>query len=165
MVTASEVDEDGGIGRRGTKGASRCKADEKRVTADGVKRIRTEVPPRQGRRYRRHDGEDQDRSIAGALPPTWRTRRLERDERRLKGERRRTERERERELGWLRLASPRHHSPLGLAALSSSLLSFSLSSFSVRSSAARYGSVTPSCQRVRFVMGAHCRGNIGGFHR
>lgn len=125
--------------------------------ADAVSRIRTEVPPKQGRRYRRYDGEDRDRSIAGALPPT-RTR-LERDERRLKGE------EEGREMGWPRLASSRHHSPLGLAALSSSLLSFSLSSFSVRSSAARYGSVTPWCQRVRFVMGAHCRGNIGECHR
>ncbi|EGI58178.1 hypothetical protein G5I_13727 [Acromyrmex echinatior] len=52
--------------------------------------IGTEVPPRQGRRYRRHDGEDRDRSIAGALPST-RTR-LERYGRRLKGERRRAKR-------------------------------------------------------------------------
>ncbi|KYQ51929.1 hypothetical protein ALC60_08991, partial [Trachymyrmex zeteki] len=52
--------------------------------------IGTEVPPRQGRRYRRHDGENRDRSIAGALPST-RTR-LERYGRRLKGERRRAKR-------------------------------------------------------------------------
>lgn len=69
--------------------------------ADAVNRIRTEVPPKQGRRYRRYDGEDRDRSIAGALPPT-RTR-LEGDERRLKGE------EEGREMGWPRLASSRHH--------------------------------------------------------
>lgn len=85
--------------------------------------------------------------------------RLGRDERRLKGE------ERGKRVEWPRLASSRHHSPLGLAALSFSFLSFSLSSFSVRSNVARYGSVAPWCRRVRFVMGAYCRGDIGGFPR
>lgn len=38
--------------------------------ANAVNQIRIEVRPKQGRRYRRYDGEDRDRSIAGALPPT-----------------------------------------------------------------------------------------------
>lgn len=52
------------------EGASRCKVDKRKRTADAVKRIRTEVPPRerQGRRYRR--GGDRDRSIVGAARPT-----------------------------------------------------------------------------------------------
>lgn len=116
-------------------GPSRCEVDEEETCRRCRKADKDgSTATRQGRRYRR-PGEDRDRSIAGALQPT-RTR-PERDERRLKGE------EEGEEMGWLRLASSRHHSPLGLAALSSSLLSFSLSSFSVRSSAARYGCCYP----------------------
>ncbi|TGZ37769.1 hypothetical protein DBV15_10172 [Temnothorax longispinosus] len=90
--------------------------DKKRDTADAVKRIKTEVLPRQGWRYRRHDRGDRDRSIAGALQPDEESKResereREREGRRLKGE----EEGSGRGWGGLRLANPRHHSPLGLA--------------------------------------------------
>lgn len=140
----------------------RSKADKNGGTARAARQTRRRIDQRdEVGDTGRHDEEDEDGNNVNADAADEDEVARVRRERAKRGWRGGKQRGRE----WPRLASSRHHSPLGLAALSFSFLSFSLSSFSVRSNVARYGSVAPRCRRVRFVMGAYCRGDIGGFPR